>query len=310
MIQQPLSPPPRIAAIGECMIELSHPDSGCKLGFGGDTLNTALYMARLGTAVDYVTVLGDDPYSDTMLQAWRNEGIGTGLIRRDPGRLPGLYAIHTDDKGERSFHYWRDKAPARELLRGDSTEKLAAALLEFDALYFSGISLSILDEVQREALFDILKEARKRGTTIAFDPNYRPAGWSDPETARQWIDRAYKLSTIALPTLDDEQLLTPGISAQALAKKLTAFGINEIAIKMGAGGCVIKTAQSEQTIPVPITVTAIDTTAAGDSFNAAYLCARLQGSDCSEAADAAHRLAATVIVHPGAIIPRSAMPTS
>lgn len=300
--------PLRVAAIGECMVELSQTDGNCHLSFGGDSLNTAVYMARSGTAVDYITVLGDDPYSDTMLQTWSDEGVGTRLIRREAGRLPGLYAINTDARGERSFYYWRDNSPARELLTGKYKKQLETSLLEFDVLYFSGISLSILDEAQRESLFDILGKARQRNITIAFDPNYRPVGWSSPETAKQWIYRAYGLCTLALPTLDDEQLLDPDISAEQLAKNLLALDIPEIVIKMGASGCLVKTAQTEQIIPVPAAVTPVDTTAAGDSFNAAYLSARLRGKNVREAAITAHRLAAVVIQHRGAIVPESAMP--
>jgi len=86
----------RVACIGECMIELSeHADGSLTRSYGGDTLNTALYMARLGTPVDYVTALGDDGWSDEMLAAWKAEGIGTAKVLRLPGRLPGLYVIQT-----------------------------------------------------------------------------------------------------------------------------------------------------------------------------------------------------------------------
>src|SRR6187399_2663481 len=87
----------RIASIGECMIELRQlPDGHLTRSFGGDTLNTAVYLARLGVSVDYVTALGDDPLSEEMLAGWRAEGVGTGLVARVPGRLPGLYLIQTD----------------------------------------------------------------------------------------------------------------------------------------------------------------------------------------------------------------------
>ena len=79
----------RIASIGECMIELSQAAGGLlSRSYGGDTLNTAVYLARLGVAVDYVTALGDDPWSDEMVSAWRAEGVGTGHVVRVPGRLP------------------------------------------------------------------------------------------------------------------------------------------------------------------------------------------------------------------------------
>ena len=105
----------RLAALGECMIELRHAGANDFVqGFSGDTLNTAIYLSRLLGAddarVDYVTALGDDPYSERMIAAWRAEGLGTNLVARLPGRLPGLYVIRTDSKGERSFHYWRGES--------------------------------------------------------------------------------------------------------------------------------------------------------------------------------------------------------
>jgi 2-dehydro-3-deoxygluconokinase len=88
-----------LAAIGECMLELSeHPDGRITRAFGGDTLNTAVYLARLGVPVDYITALGDDPWSEEMLAAWQAEGVGTASVLRLEGRLPGLYIIQTDER--------------------------------------------------------------------------------------------------------------------------------------------------------------------------------------------------------------------
>jgi 2-dehydro-3-deoxygluconokinase len=304
----PTPPAPRVAALGECMIELRDRPAGCRIDFGGDTLNTALYLSRLGTAVDYVTVLGDDPYSEAMLAAWREEGIGTAHVRQAPGRLPGLYAIRTDAAGERRFFYWRDRAPARELFRPPHGERLCETLAGYDLLYLSGISVSILDEPQRETLLGALAAARARGATVAFDPNYRPAGWTSPAEAAAWFERVYRHTSIALPTLDDERSLAAGTNALAVAERLLAAGIPEVAVKQGAAGCTLASAQGTTLVPVPAAVDCIDTTAAGDSFNAAYLAARLRGEPPEAAALAGHRLAGAVVGRPGAIIPRHAMP--
>src|SRR5215813_8256790 len=103
----------RAAALGECMVELRETADGrITRSWGGDTLNTAVYLARLGVAVDYVTALGDDAWSQQMVNGWRAEGVGTDLVQIIAGRLPGLYVIQTDTKGERRFLYWRDSAPA------------------------------------------------------------------------------------------------------------------------------------------------------------------------------------------------------
>src|SRR6516225_8357408 len=104
----------KVACIGECMIELRQ-SVGDQLsrGFGGDTLNTAVYLARLGLMVDYVTALGDDPISDEMIAGWAAEGVGTGWVARLPGKLPGLYLIQTDAAGERRFYHWRESSAVR-----------------------------------------------------------------------------------------------------------------------------------------------------------------------------------------------------
>ena len=103
---------------------------------GGDTFNTAVYMARAGIDVAYATALGDDPYSDGIVSMAAAEGIGTDLILRVPGRLPGLYMIETDPKGERRFRYWRDEAPARELFELPDWSRIAEA----DARRAAGLS--------------------------------------------------------------------------------------------------------------------------------------------------------------------------
>src|SRR6476661_6126347 len=96
----------RVASIGECMIELKQTERGLfSRGFGGDTLNTAVYLARLGVAADYITALGDDSLSDEMVAGWAAEGVGTKPVLRLPGKLPGLYMIETDAKGERRFFH-------------------------------------------------------------------------------------------------------------------------------------------------------------------------------------------------------------
>src|SRR5436305_13396867 len=104
----------KVACIGECMVELKQAGSGLFSRFyGGDTLNTAVYLARLGAGVDYITALGDDPLSDEMIAGWAAEGVGTTGVLRLRGKLPGLYMIETDANGERRFFHWRVGGAAR-----------------------------------------------------------------------------------------------------------------------------------------------------------------------------------------------------
>jgi 2-dehydro-3-deoxygluconokinase len=302
----------RFAAIGECMVELRHVDEErLTLSFGGDTYNVALYLARVappGVSVDYVTALGDDPYSDRMVAAWREEGVGDVLVARLPGRLPGLYIIRTDRRGERSFYYFRQAAAARDMFRHERAQQVLEALTQRDDLYFSGITLSILNEDSRGILFGLLDRARARGARVVFDPNYRPAGWPDPAVARAVIIEALRRSDLALPTLDDERLLFGDADEEACVSRLHGLGVAEVVVKMGQDGCLVSHMGGRRRVPAQVVPRVVDTTAAGDSFNAAYLATRLAGASPEDAARSGHRLAAEVIQHPGAIMPRDAMP--
>jgi 2-dehydro-3-deoxygluconokinase len=301
----------RIASIGECMIELRHRSaSALDLAYGGDTLNTAVYLARLtrhsDVRVDYVTALGDDAYSDGMLAMWRDEGIATDLVARLPGRLPGLYTIRTDARGERSFTYWRSASAARDMLRDPRAEQVAAALQGYDLLYLSGITLSILDPPQRAALVAIADRVRAHGGRVAFDSNYRPVGWPNPEAARAAFEEMLERVDIALPTLDDEQALFGVKDARECADRLRRRGVAEVALKLGGAGCYLSSDEFTGDIPAEAVETVVDSTAAGDSLNAGYLAARLLGADPPGAARLGNRLAARVVAHPGAIVPADA----
>ena len=304
--------PTRIASIGECMIELRHlSEARLDLAFGGDTFNTAAYLARLAgdtLAVDYVTALGDDPYSAAMRAAIAAEGVGTGLIAALPGRLPGLYSIRVDARGERSFHYWRREAAARAMFDGEAGERLVAALSTYRWLYVSGITLSILEPAARERLFALLGTARARGTRVAFDTNFRPRGWPDRDVARATMTRALGLTDIALPTFPDEAALFGDADPDATVARMAALGVPEIVVKNGPDPVRLRSTAGDENVACPPVAEIVDTTAAGDAFNAAYLAARIGGAAPREAARAGVRLAGTVIGHRGAVIPRAAMP--
>ena len=292
---------PRVACIGECMVELREMPSGLlQRSWGGDTLNTAVYLARLGIAVDYVTALGDDAWSGEMLAAWRDEGIGTGLVHRLPGRLPGLYIIQTDDMGERRFQYWRDSAAARQLL--DHLD--VGALMAFDALYLSGITLSIFDSPARAALLGALAVFQGRGGRVVFDTNFRPRGWPDLADAQQLYERMFGMADVVLASAEDLSLLYGTDGEAAL---LAHAGTTEIVLKLARPASRLFHAGAEHAVQAGLVTNVVDTTAAGDSFAAAYLAARLGGASPIAAAQAGHALAGLVVQYPGAIIPRAAM---
>ena len=298
----------RIISVGEVMIEMARGSDGrFSQASGGDTFNTAVYLARRGLPVAYATALGDDPYSDRIVALAAAEGIVTDQIVRVPGRVPGLYLIETDSKGERTFQYWRDTSPARELFELPQWSSIAESLMAARIIYFSGITLSLYSNTSLGRFFAILEMARQAGTKVVFDGNYRPRGWKgDLQRTRRVFMEALKRVDIALPTYEDEALLWGDQSPDATIERLQAFGIGEIAIKNGHNSALVAAAGHREFIPVPDVVVPIDTTAAGDSFNAGYMAARLSDENPADAAVAGHKLASEVIQHRGAIMPRAA----
>lgn len=288
------------------MIELrEEADGRLSRSFGGDTLNTAVYLSRLGTKVDYVTALGDDSWSDELIAAWKAEGVGTGRVLRLPGRLPGLYIIQTDPKGERRFSYWRETAAARLLFQAPEARTIIDSLPGDDLVYFSGISLSLYGDEGRERLFNALREVRSAGKRVAFDTNFRPRGWPDQAIARKAFRQAFECADIVLASTEDLDLLF----GDAGVKELLAFSDRaEIVLKHPDLACQIMVQGKEIIVPGTPVHDVVDTTAAGDSFAAAYLHARLLGQGSEAAAQAGHRLAGQVVRYRGAIIPRDAMP--
>ncbi len=304
-----------VACIGECMVELRQAQGGGQVqggglysrGFGGDTLNTAVYLARLDVKVDYLTALGDDALSDEMIAAWNAEGVGTRRVVRLPGKLPGLYMIQTDAKGERQFFHWRDSAAARRLMDLPETDDVLNFLMSCDIVYLSAITLSIYEPAGRARLFAAIKRARILGTRFVFDTNFRARGWPDRDVAREVFAEAFAAADIVLTSTEDLLALYPGESDEQLMARIPTpelvYRLTEpVSLLRHPGGTAEVRAE-------PMTKPVVDTTAAGDSFAAAYIAARLTGSDPVEAAEAGHRLASVVVCYPGAIIPGYAMPS-
>jgi 2-dehydro-3-deoxygluconokinase len=301
----------RAACIGECMLELSGLEAGgaSRLGFGGDTLNTAVYLAReLGAAgrVDYVTALGDDPFSEDMASAWVAEGIGTSLVFRLTGALPGLYVIRTGANGERSFYYWRSEAAARRLLEDGRDEALRRSLAGHALVYLSGITLAILDQRARASLVEVLEAVAAGGGAVALDANYRPRLWPGVAAARTAMETVAARCRYVLPSAEDDVALFGDGRPEIAAARWRDLGALEVVVKSGPDGClIVGEGGSSWHVPARRVEMVVDTTAAGDSFNGAYLAARVRGATPVDAARRGHALAAEVIRYPGAIAPRT-----
>ncbi|GAD79780.1 sugar kinase [Vibrio ezurae] len=301
--------PLNIAIIGECMVELQQKGELLKQAFGGDTLNTALYLSRLthkhGIKTSYVTALGQDPFSAHMLESWESENIDTSLIARLSNKQPGLYYIETDNTGERSFHYWRSDAAAKFMFDQAESASLVDTLSGYDAVYLSGITLAILTENGRNELFKFLENFEGK---VFFDNNYRPKLWASQEEAQKWYLKMLSFTDTALLTFDDEQDLYGDENVEQCIERTTNAGVKELVIKRGGKECLVVEGENANYVSANQIDNIVDTTAAGDSFSAGFLAKRLCGGTALESAASGHAVAGTVIQYAGAIIPADAMP--
>jgi 2-dehydro-3-deoxygluconokinase len=291
------------ASIGECMIELSAGEGDFwKMGFAGDTFNTAWYARALLTPehrVAYVTAIGDDHFSRRMVAFMRAAGIETNRLRSVPGQRPGLYAISLEN-AERSFTYWRGESAAR--LLADDPGWLRSALAGAEMLYFSGITLAILAADRRDQLLLALAERRDRGARIVFDPNFRPALWPDRGEARAAMEAGCRAADMALPTFSDEAELFGDGSPEETARRIAGFGVEELVVKNGDAPCLVVAEGRRETVPPVVPEKVVDTTGAGDAFGGAYLAGRILGLKAVAAARLGHVVAAEVIGVHGALV--------
>ena len=293
------------------MVELSgQPFTAMQQNYGGDSMNTAIYLKKLAgneVSVNYVTAMGTDPLSHALITKWQGHHINTDSVLLNHDKQPGLYMIQNDASGERTFQYWRSDSAAKYLVQHPDFNKVLTTLAQVDAIYLSGISLAILSEQDCHTLLSHLARLKQQGIKIIYDSNYRPALWSNKMHCHLANNKAYALADLALVTFDDEAQLWGDSSVAQCTERLHQQGAHEVIVKLGADGCQYSKKHTDNSITVELfstikIATVVDTTAAGDSFNAGFLAQWLTGQPIKQCAQAGNLLAAQVIQKRGAIV--------
>ena len=300
--------------LGECMIELNgdissleNNSSNIKINFGGDTYNSAVYFSRLTndkTNTFYSTALGKDNFSKKMISRFKNEKIKCDYIRTDGENPPGLYSIEINEKGERSFSYWRDQSPSKYIFLGSKGKKLVKDINNADVFYYTGISAGILDEKQRKDLIKIGSTA----TICGFDFNYRSQLHYNKKVSQLLFNEINNRVDIHFVSFDDARELFK------IKNPLEIFEIinekkNLILIRY-KNSIIFKNKQQEiKTVTVPHGEV-VDTTAAGDAFNGSFLAIMNNNKNVpvEENILISHSVTREVIKHRGAIISKNKMP--
>ncbi|MFA3791867.1 sugar kinase [Aliiglaciecola sp. SL4] len=290
--------------IGECMMELSQYDQDkFYKSFAGDTYNSSVYMKRAFEHLDvnFMSCIGSDAVSAQLLDTLHHEGLDNRFIEVDAKRIMGTYMVQTDEQGERSFLYWRSDSAAKQLMKNLSVDA-EQALEKSQLIFFSGITLAILDDIDRAKLLHMLCRLRNKGVNIAFDPNYRPSLWKTPKVAKSAIGQGFQVANILLPGIEDFELFELRQPEQ-IVKFLRTCGFDELIIKDGSKSILGYSKDVSYEVQVAPNPKVVDTTSAGDAFAGVYLGARIAGFDIKRAIEQAAAVAKEVTNHRGAIMP-------
>jgi 2-dehydro-3-deoxygluconokinase len=297
-----------IYLIGECMIELRSSSANTMIrSFAGDVFNTAVYLKRLFSDIDVnmVTAVGKDFYSEEMVECFKAESLGTDYIFQSQDKLPGLYAIQLDENGERSFTYWRNDSAAKTVMKYID-EGITEQISQGDIFFFSGISLGVITPSDREKFWHFVNQLKGKGVKVAFDLNYRPQLWLDKEEAREQFVRAFEVSDILLPGVDDFAAIFDLDNVPSIIDYFSHYQYQELVIKNGEQNVYCLTPEGQTIVDVTPVHNVVDTTSAGDSFNGGYIGARLAGHSISQSVELANQVAGFVIQHKGAIVDKAA----
>ncbi len=277
-----------LVTLGEPLVGIYPTDEGpdiCRAALGGDTSNVALAAARLGLSVAYASAVGDDPYGARFLRAWKDRGVDTSLVARDPDRFTGLYVISFDEDGHR-FAYYRTGSAASAY---EPTDEMREAIASARVLHVSGISQAISRHMV-ELSFSLMEEANATGTLVSYDVNYRPALWS-PALAGAVAQRTIRdhADLVSANRTELDRLGLAGSPEEFLTS--TTARCRAVAVRDGAAGSTVRVGERIASAPA-CKVDVVDTVGAGDAFDAAFISALLSDFDADRAVRFANAVAA------------------
>jgi 2-dehydro-3-deoxygluconokinase len=295
---------PEIICFGEPMVEFNAATTGrlkdirvFERGYGGDTSNMAVAIARLNHTSGYITKLGADEFGSCLLDLWKREGVDTSRVRIDPEAFTAIYFVSRTEAGDHEFTYFR---------RGSAASRVLTSDLDLDyirgakAFHTSGITQAISPSC-RETVATVAAEVQGEDTLFTYDPNIRLKLWS-LDTARATVLQTMRLADIVMPSIDDAQLLFPGQSARDILTAILELGPRVATIKLGPQGCLVGNADAIYDVP-SLPVDFVDSTGAGDAFDGAFVAALLEGMALRDAALFANAVGALKCRGKGAIVP-------
>jgi sugar/nucleoside kinase (ribokinase family) len=293
---------PRVIALGELLVEIMRPGIDQPLSEPGEFVGPfpsgapAIFVdavARLGVSAGFIGVVAPDAFGECVVGRLRRDGVDVTPVRTAPGYTTGIAFVSYKTDGSRNFVFHLPQAAAALLNPDDVNENIIAGA-EF--VHITGSALSI-GESARQACYKAMRLCKANGGRVSFDPNIRPE-LSGVEKVRQICRPVLEECDLLLPSGEEAAMLTGDIDAKMACRTLIEGGIEIVALKRGAAGSTVFTAQ--QTIEVPsMPVVEIDPTGAGDCYDAAFVVGLLEGWDLHRIARFANVVGALAVTKKG-----------
>ncbi len=299
---------PEIVGIGEVLVDFvsTEPVSYIealtfKKCFGGAPMNTLVGVARLGSAAGAITVVGDDPFGQFLLSELKNNGVDVSRVKiKKNVRTTLAFVANEPETGERTFIFYRSP-----WVRGTSVDTLSSEDIDYGyisssrILHVSGFALS--GNPSRRAIFSAIIHARREGVKVSFDPTLRLDVWRSENAIRRIYRKVLRLSDIATFSREESEFMFGTRNPDEAADKALKHGVEVVGMKMGEKGSLVKTKDGKRIYIPAFKVKAVDTTGAGDGWNAGLLVGLLKGWDLEKCVTVANAVGALVVTKHGAI---------
>jgi len=303
---------PQVIAIGEILVDLVSSKPGPYIEaptfekcFGGAPMNTIVGVSRLGVSAGAIAAVGDDPFGQFLIEELKRNEVDVSQVRVKKGRRTTITFVANEPiSGERTFLFYRKPWTGETADSALEPEDIDPSYIDkASILHVSGFALS--QNPCRKAIFEAVKHARKTGVKVSFDPTLRVDVWDSIATLRKTYSRVLRLSDIATFSREEAEFIFGTSEAEEAARRALRYDIKIVGIKLGEKGAFIMSEDGKTVRAPAFKVKAIDTTGAGDGWNAGLLVGLCNGWDLEKCVTVANAIGAMVVTRRGAI---TAMP--
>ena len=290
-----------ICSIGECMIEMTNVEKELyNYSVAGDTLNFTSYLDQSIFNKFYLTAIGTSDINKGVISFFKKKKINTNLVKKISSKEIGLYLIKNTKRGEKKFYYWRDDSAANFFFN-HINKSLFINKYTFDYIYLTGITLSILDFKNIDKFITNLSVLRKKNSKIIFDFNIRIKRWSK-KNLNLYLNKILPNVDILFCSGEDLVCWKKNNNIKTFQYILKKFNIYHAIYRKNEEYNYSFYKNKKYMIKNKPIKKVVDTSGAGDGYNAAYLSSFIISNNPQVALNEASKIGAKIVMKKGAIV--------